>query len=203
VSLPSAAAILREAGIANWREYGRSEMRQYIGYLAVVIAAPKEGGPVLLYVPGGTVRTGVTVGPFAPAANPYAGDHELPDWHKPESVRYDEDEASQPYATRERIIMNEQATEYEHGTLGMLTALRNPPAYAVALSTDRADWTVLRHSTGQVLGYIMDTRQGEPSTVPSADENSLDYQCFTRQGTSITFTHSLRGALAAIGHKIA
>ena len=82
--------ILRAADSANWREYGQREMRQYIGSLGIVIAAPKGGGPVLRYVPGGKTRTGVTVGPFTPAPHPYYTSKDGPmDWHKPQSATYD------------------------------------------------------------------------------------------------------------------
>jgi hypothetical protein len=88
---------------------------------------------------------------------------------------------------------------YRHSRLGPIRAARTPEG------PHNADWeAVADNLNGRVIGYVVDTRAdsgGEPSEIMPGDEDANPYDSFAACGQFITSTHSLRGALLAIGNR--
>jgi hypothetical protein len=88
-------------------------------------------------------------------------------------------------------------TEYRHHRVGTIQALPFKSAHA--------DWVAVKPGKPEKpLGFVVDTRAdsaGEPSPVMPADEDATPFDSFDRNGRYITCTHSLRGALLAIGNR--
>jgi hypothetical protein len=91
-------------------------------------------------------------------------------------------------------------TTYSHHKAGTIEAL--PYTSAVPLKT-QADWVAVK-AGGLVIGFVLDTRAdeiGKPSAEMPADDDARPFDSFDRNGRYITCTHSLRGALLAIGNR--
>ena len=91
-------------------------------------------------------------------------------------------------------------TTYDHHRIGTLQAL---PAAHGPLTT-HADWLAVKPGSERLYGYIVDTRADggtrRPSEVMPADDDAKPFDSFNRRGRYITSTHSVRGALLAIGN---
>jgi len=87
-------------------------------------------------------------------------------------------------------------TTYDHHRIGTLQALPTP-------ADAHADWIAVKPDSERLYGYIVDTRADsgtvKPSEVMPADD-AKPFDSFNRNGRYITSTHSLRGALLAIGN---
>ncbi len=89
-------------------------------------------------------------------------------------------------------------TTYEHPQLGTIRALPDP-------ARAMADWTATS-ADGTVLGYVTDTRADDGATASGKSPRQEGVNVFEawgpgrRASSYITTTHSLRGALAAIGN---
>ena len=88
-------------------------------------------------------------------------------------------------------------TTYDHHRHGTLQALPTP-------SDAHADWIVVRPDSEKLYGYVVDTRadsSGNPSEVMPDDDDAKPFDSFDARGKYITSTHSLRGALLAVGNR--
>ncbi len=93
---------------------------------------------------------------------------------------------------------------YDHPAHGDITAVPATPALAPNASRE-VDWAAVRTRDNTVLGYVTDLRWNAgddwlPSETSSGDESALDYEAWHTDRSYIATTHSLRGALAAIGN---
>ena len=92
-------------------------------------------------------------------------------------------------------------TEYRHHRIGTIQAL--PYTSAVPLKT-QADWVAVKAGSDKPIGFVVDTRAdeiGKPSAEMPSSDDAKPFDSFDRNGRYITCTHSLRGALLAIGNR--
>jgi len=96
---------------------------------------------------------------------------------------------------------------YQHMRAGLMEAMpRAEFAARVPGSTApvQADWIAVTAGSTHPLGYITDNRAdagGEPSEIMPGNEAAQPYEAYDSRGRYITVTHSLRGALLAIGNR--
>lgn len=100
-------------------------------------------------------------------------------------------------------------TEYQHHRIGVIQAVKASD-WQGEMRSASADWVAAtadyppENGHGKLLGYVVDTRAdagGLPSPEMPADDDARPFDSFDRHGRYITCTHSLRGALLAIGNR--
>jgi hypothetical protein len=68
MSVPSDASVKASAASEKWEDFA-GELRAVVCNERMhVMSASINGGPILIYVPGGMVQTGVQAGSFVPAS---------------------------------------------------------------------------------------------------------------------------------------
>lgn len=93
--------------------------------------------------------------------------------------------------------------QYGHPNLGILQAI-TPDEYSGPVPA-MADWVVVT-ARGRVIGYITDSRADggrAPSFGRPAREQDTPFESFSLRGEYITSTHSVTGALLAVGNRAA
>lgn len=91
--------------------------------------------------------------------------------------------------------------QYGHPRLGILQAI-TPDEYAGPVPA-MADWVVVT-ARGRLIGYITDSRADgarPPSFGRPASEEDTPFESFDLRGQQITSTHSVTGALLAVGNR--
>jgi hypothetical protein len=98
--------------------------------------------------------------------------------------------------------MRNAPNQYGHPHLGVLSAI-TPGEYSGPVPA-MADWVVIRESNGRAIGYIVDSRADggrAPSLGKPAREEDTPFESYNLRGEQITSTHSVIGALLAVGNR--
>lgn len=91
---------------------------------------------------------------------------------------------------------------YDHPVLGIITAVVNPESCMIGEVSVPAmvDWAAVLDS-GKIIGYVVDQRGvASEQTPPDDDDRPFEAWKGHQPEDFICETHSLRGALAAIGN---
>lgn len=100
--------------------------------------------------------------------------------------------------------MRKAPNQYGHPQLGTLSAI-TPGEYAGPVPA-MADWVVIREDSGRAIGYVTDSRadSGQPPSLGKpAREEDTPFESFDLRGQQIASTHSVIGALLAVGNRSA
>jgi hypothetical protein len=94
--------------------------------------------------------------------------------------------------------------QYDHHRAGVIQALPVADWPAPSAMTAMTDWIAVTLRAGLLVGYVVDTRAdggGEPSAETPPSEDPSPFEAYDRAGQYITSTHSIHGALLAIGNR--